>query len=227
MSYYGIQQLFINGTFAHALSTDLLTKICPLDGSVLAQIQCASRSDVRRAVRSAEKAGRYWRAVDMSERARILRSVARLIVQDATGLAILESRDTGRDVAEILERDVMPGARALERSADIADLPDISSVPFTITAPHLSFFIGDSKFPFKGALMAVSQVLVSGGTILLKPYDTSCLSTLRLASFFQEADLPAGVLNVLTGPDDPMTDWFAEYDNLSECCIGEMGHELS
>lgn len=227
MSYYGIQQLFINGEFVHALSTDLLTKMSPVDGSVLAQIQCASRSDVRLAVRSAEKAGRYWRAVGIRERARVLRLAARLIVQNATGLAILESQDTGRDVAEILERDVLPGASALERSADIADLPDISGAPVGAPRPQLSFFIGDSQSPFKSAVMAVSAVLVSGGTILLKPYETSCLSTLRLASLFQEAELPAGVLNVLTGPDELMTGWFAEYESLTECCAGAKDHELS
>jgi betaine-aldehyde dehydrogenase len=213
MSYYGIQQLFINGEFVHALSTDLLTKMSPFDGSVLAQIQCASRSDVRVAVRSAEKAGGYWRAVGIRERARVLRLAARLIVQNATGLAILESQDTGRDVAQVLERDVLPGASALERSADIADLPDRSGAPLEAPRPQLSFFIGDSQSPFKSAVMAVSAVLVSGGTILLKPYETSCLSTLRLASLFQEAELPAGVLNVLTGPDALMTGWFAEYES--------------
>lgn len=226
MSYYGIQQLFIDGGFVHALSTDLLTKMSPVDGSVLAQIQCASRSDVGLAVRSAEKAGKYWRAIGISERARVLRLAARLIVQNATGLAILESQDTGRDVAEILEREVLPSARALERSADITHLPDSSGVPVGAITPELSFFIGDSEFPFKGAVTAVSKVLASGGTILLKPYETSCLSTLRLASLFQEAELPAGVLNVLTGPDDLMAGWFAEYEKLTECCFGAMGHEL-
>ena len=201
--------LHIDGKPVEAIGGATLSKINPATGEVLADVAMGDGRDVDLAVSAARRAfedGR-WSHKSPGERRQILLKLAELIEGDAENLALLESLDMGKPVAEALAIDV-PGAAAVWRfyaeandklydevaPAPRGDLAMIRRVPLGVVAAIVPW-----NFPFDMAAWKCAPALAAGNSVVLKPSERSPFTALRLAELAAEAGIPEGVLNVVTG----------------------------
>jgi aldehyde dehydrogenase (NAD+) len=167
----------------------------------------AAAEDVDRAVQAADRAMRGpWREVAPAERGRLLQRLAALVGAAREELAQLETSDMGKPIGQA-RGDVDGAVATLLYSAGAADKIEGATIPlgravvdFTLLEPQgVTAHIVPWNFPLGMALRSVAPALAAGCTVVLKPAEQSPLSALRLGALAQEAGLPDGVLNVVTG----------------------------
>jgi len=195
--WYG---LFIGGEFVEPLDGGGMKSVNPADEEVLAEVAVAGEADVDRAVRAARAAyDEVWGRMPGRERAKYLFRIARIIAERSRELAVLETLDNGKPIRE--SRDV--------------DLPLVSAHFFYYAgwADKLAYagFGPDPRplgvagqvipwnFPLLMLAWKVAPALACGNTVVLKPAETTPLTALRFAEICQQADLPPGVVNIVTG----------------------------
>lgn len=202
-------KLHINGKACDAIEGGQLPKRNPATGEILADVAMGSAADIDRAVHSARlaHADRRWSGKSPGERREILLRLADLIEQNAEELALIESLDMGKPVAEALDIDI-PGAvgvwryyaEAIDKLNDeVAPVPAgnlavVRRVPVGVVGAIVPW-----NFPFDMAAWKCAPALAAGNCVVLKPSERSPFSALRLAELAQQAGLPDGVLNVVTG----------------------------
>jgi aldehyde dehydrogenase (NAD+) len=188
--------LFIDGDFVDGHGSSFKS-INPATEEVLAEVAEANDADVDLAVKAARKAQRAWARMPGSERAKYLFRIARLIQERAREIAVLESIDNGKPIRETRDVDVPQAAAHFFYYAGWADKLEYSgygSTPVGVAGQVIPW-----NFPLLMLAWKVAPALACGNTVVLKPAETTPLSALLFAEICQQADLPPGVVNILTG----------------------------
>ncbi len=198
-SSYG---LFIGGEFVDATSGRSFKSVNPATEEVLADISEAGADDVDRAVRSARTAFESWGSLPGRERAKYLFRIARLVQERARELAVLETIDNGKPIRESRDVDVPLVAAHFFYHAGWADKLEYAGLgrdprPLGVAAQVIPW-----NFPLLMLAWKVAPALACGNTVVLKPAETTSLSALAFADICRQAELPAGVVNIVTGAGD-------------------------
>ncbi|MDQ1365447.1 MAG: aldehyde dehydrogenase [Acidimicrobiaceae bacterium] len=199
-SSYG---LFIDGEFHDPIDGRELKTVNPATEEVLAEVAVAGPADVDRAVRAARQAQQnVWGPMRPAERAKYLFRVARLIQERSRELAVLESLDNGKPIRESRDVDVPLTAAHFFYYGGWAD-----KLPYAGLGPDprplgVAGQVIPWNFPLLMAAWKLAPALAAGNTCVLKPAETTPLTALHLAQVLQQAELPPGVVNIVTGAGD-------------------------
>jgi aldehyde dehydrogenase (NAD+) len=192
--------LFINGEFVDPIDGGHFKTESPSSQEVLAEVSLAGPADVDRAVQAARRAyDEVWGPMPGKERAKYIFRVARIIQERARELAVLESLDNGKPIKESRDVDIPLAAAHFFYHAGWADKLAYAGLgprpkPLGVAGQVIPW-----NFPLLMAAWKLAPALATGNTCVLKPAETTPLSALLLAEIFQQADLPPGVVNILTG----------------------------
>ncbi|MFD4711454.1 aldehyde dehydrogenase [Streptomyces sp. NPDC058430] len=203
---------FINGTWTEARSRATFPTVDPATGKVTAHVARGEAPEIDAAVRAARTSfedGRWSRA-DPAARKRVLLGLAELITANAQELALLDTLDMGKPIAESYGTDVPGAAGVFAWYAEAADklYDEIAPAPpgnlATVRRTPLGVVgaVVPWNFPLDLASWKLAPALAAGNSVVLKPAEQSPLSALRLAELAAEAGLPDGVLNVVPGMGD-------------------------
>jgi 4-guanidinobutyraldehyde dehydrogenase/NAD-dependent aldehyde dehydrogenase len=202
-------QAFIDGQYVDAVSGKTFACISPIDGVCQGQVAECESADVELAVQAARRAfeSGVWSETSPVHRKKTLQRFARLIEKHAEELALLESLDMGKPVADALGIDVSASVRCLDWTAEAIDkvYGEIASTPQhelgLITREPLGVIaaIVPWNFPLLMATWKFAPALATGNSVILKPSEKSPLSAIRIAALALEAGIPPGVFNVLPG----------------------------
>jgi len=191
--------LFVDGEFSAPASKRYAPTIDPATERVLSEVAQADATDVAAAVRAAARAQRGWAARSGDERARFLFRIARLLLERSREFAVLETLDNGKPIRETRDVDVPLAAQHFFYHAGWADKLELAypgAQPLGVVGQIVPW-----NFPLLMAAWKIAPALAAGNAVVLKPAPTTPLSALRLCELFQQAGLPPGVVNVLTGDD--------------------------
>ncbi|TMK81853.1 MAG: aldehyde dehydrogenase family protein [Actinobacteria bacterium] len=192
--------LFIEGRFVDPLSGRTFETINPATEETLSVVSEAGPEDVDLAVRAAEKAWESsWRDLPGRERAKYLYRIARSLQERSREFAVLESLNGGKPIKESRDVDLPLAAAHFFYYAGWADklayaFPNREPRPLGVAGQVIPW-----NFPILMAAWKLAPALATGNTAVLKPAETTPLTALLLAEVIQEADLPPGVVNIVTG----------------------------
>jgi aldehyde dehydrogenase (NAD+) len=192
--------LFINGEFVEPKSGRRFTTINPATEEPLAEIAEAGAEDVGLAVDAARDAYRSrWRDLPGSERAKYLYRIARQLQERAREFAVLETMNGGKPIKESRDIDIPLAAAHFFYYAGWADKLEYAFPGRTPSPIGVAGQIIPWNFPMLMAAWKLAPALATGNTAVLKPAETTPLTALLLAQVIQEAELPPGVVNIVTG----------------------------
>ncbi len=198
-SQYG---LFVGGEMVEPAAGRLVPTVNPATGEALAEVSVADAADVDRAVAAARTAWEGgWRDLPGAERAKYLYRVARLLQERAREFAVLETMDGGKPIRESRDLDIPLAAAHFFHYAGWADKLDYAfsgrrAAPLGVAAQVIPW-----NFPLLMAAWKLAPALACGNTAVLKPAPTTPLTALLLAEVLRDAELPPGVVNIITGDD--------------------------
>jgi aldehyde dehydrogenase (NAD+) len=196
-SSYG---LFINGKFVDPASKGTFKTVNPATEEVLAEVSEAGEADVDRAVAAARKAyDNVWSKLSGRERGKYLFRIARLIQERSRELAVLESMDNGKPIKESRDVDVPLAAAHFFYHAGWADKLEHAGLGPNPQPLGVAGQVIPWNFPLLMLSWKIAPALACGNTVILKPAETTPLTALLFAEICQQADLPPGVVNILTG----------------------------
>ena len=193
-------ELFINGKFEKPSSKKYFDTINPATEEKLSSIAEANNADVNKAVVAARNAyDKGWKKTSPKERAKYIYRIARIIQEKARELAVIETLDGGKPIRESRDFDVPTAANHFFYYAGWADkleyaFPNRNPQPLGVAGQIIPW-----NFPLLMAAWKIAPALATGNTVVLKPAETTSLTALKLAEIIQEADLPPGVVNIITG----------------------------
>jgi aldehyde dehydrogenase (NAD+) len=193
-------ELFINGKFVPPASGRYFPSINPATGKRLTKIALGGEADINAAVKSARRAyEKIWGPMAPAERGKYLFRIARIIQEKSRELAILESLDGGKPIKESRDIDLPLVAAHFFYYAGWADklnyaFPGRNPEPLGVVGQIIPW-----NFPLLMAAWKIAPALACGNTVVLKPAETTSVTAMHLAKIFQEADLPPGVVNIVTG----------------------------
>ncbi|GAA0938340.1 aldehyde dehydrogenase family protein [Nonomuraea longicatena] len=190
--------LFIGGEFVEGGGTPFKT-VNPATEETLAEISTATSDDVDRAVRAARKAFGVWSAMPGAERAKYLFRIARIIQERARELAVLESIDNGKPIRESRDVDVPLVAAHFFYYAGWADKLEYAGFGAAPRPLGVAGQVIPWNFPLLMLAWKIAPALACGNTVVLKPAETTPLTALLFAEICAQADLPPGVVNIVTG----------------------------
>jgi len=194
--------LFIDGAFTSPDDHVQFPTLNPATGRPLATVAQASPADVDRAVASARRAFTSWSTTSGAERAKYLFRIARLIQERAREFAVLETLDNGKPIRESRDADIPLAAAHFFYYAGWADKLDYAGFGAAPQPIGVAGQIIPWNFPLLMAAWKLAPALATGNTCVLKPAETTPLTALLLAEVLQQAELPAGVVNIVTGDGD-------------------------
>src|SRR3989475_3751175 len=192
--------LFRGGREVAASDGAVFTPVNPASEEPLAEVARATAADMDRAVRAARLAfRRRWGSLPGRERAKYLFRIARILQERSREFAVLESMDSGKPIKESRDVDIPLAAAHFFYYAGWADklgyaFPGRVSRPLGVAGQVIPW-----NFPLLMAAWKLAPALATGNVAVLKPAETTPLTALLLAEVMQEADLPPGVVNVVTG----------------------------
>jgi aldehyde dehydrogenase (NAD+) len=193
-------ELFINGKFEKPSSKKYFDTINPANEEKLSSIAEANNVDVNKAVVAARNAyEKGWKKTSPKERAKYIFRIARIIQEKARELAVIETLDGGKPIRESRDFDVPTAANHFFYYAGWADKLDYAFPNKKPTSLGVAGQIIPWNFPLLMAAWKIAPALATGNTVVLKPAETTSLTALKLAEIIQEADLPPGVVNIITG----------------------------
>ena len=190
---------FVGGRFVPPSTDRWFASENPATGETLAHVAHGSESDVDAAVAAARRAQPGWSALPAEHRARYLYRIARLLQERAREFAVLETMDGGKPIRESRDVDLPLAAAHWFHHAGWADKLELA---FAGTRPEPLGVVGQVipwNFPLLMAAWKLAPALACGNTVVLKPAETTSLTALLLCELFQAAELPHGVVNVVTG----------------------------
>jgi aldehyde dehydrogenase (NAD+) len=190
-------QHFIGGAWQVPVAGEYFDTVDPSNGEKLASIAQGSAADVDAAVKSARAASSGWRTLSPHRRARYLYAIARLVQKHSRLLAVLETMDNGKPIRESRDIDIPLVARHFYYHAGWAQLleqefPEF--VPCGVVGQIIPW-----NFPLLMLAWKIAPAIATGNTVVLKPAEFTPLTALLFAEICQEAGLPAGVVNIVTG----------------------------
>ena len=195
-SSYG---LFVNGEFVDGGGKSFKS-ISPSTEEVLAEVAEADEKDVDNAVKAARRAySRVWSKMSGAERGKYLFRIARIIQERAREIAVLESIDNGKPIKESRDVDIPTAAAHFFYYAGWADKLEHAGFGPNPQSLGVAGQVIPWNFPFLMLAWKIAPALACGNTVVLKPAETTPLTALLFAEICQQADLPPGVVNILTG----------------------------
>lgn len=193
-------QLLINGQWVAPSGGKYFPTTNPATGEKLATVAQAEKADVNKAVQAARKAyDTVWGKMPASERAKYIYRIARLMQERAREFAIIESMDGGKPIRESRDIDVPLAANHFFYYAGWADKLDYAFPGKKVSPLGVAGQIIPWNFPLLMAAWKIAPALACGNTVVLKPAETTPLTALKLGELIQEAGLPDGVVNIITG----------------------------
>ena len=194
--------LFIDGDFVPGHGTPFHT-IAPSTEERLAEIANATEKDVDTAVAAARRAyDKVWSRMSGADRGKYLFRIARLVQERARELAVAESLDNGKPIKESRDVDVPLVAAWFFYYAGWADKLDYAGLGANPRSLGVAAQVIPWNFPLLMLAWKVAPALAAGNTVVLKPAETTPLSAHLFAEILQQADLPPGVVNIVTGAGD-------------------------
>lgn len=206
-------ELFINGKWVTPKSGKYFKTINPATEEILADIAEANSTDVDQAVKSARNAyDKTWSKLTGTERSKYLFRIARIIQERSREFAVLETLDNGKPIKETRDVDVPLSAAHFFYYAGWADkikyaIPGKMPKSLGVAAQVIPW-----NFPLLMAAWKIAPALACGNTVVLKPAETTPLTALLLAEVIQEADLPPGVVNIITGAGETGASLVSHHD---------------
>jgi len=203
------QKMFIGGKWAAAQDGKTFETRDPGEGTVIANVAAGDALDVDAAVAAAQEAFRKsgWATMPVNDRAVILHRLADLITKRQEIIAQIESLDVGKPRGQAAGFDVPHAAQTFRYYADLAvhtrrrePIAVSGFEAHTLRVPYgVCAFIFPWNFPFLLVGWGIAPALAAGNTVVIKPAEDTPLSTLYFAKLAEEAGVPAGVVNVVTG----------------------------
>jgi betaine-aldehyde dehydrogenase len=220
-----VAHLFIDGQWVSPQVPAAAEVFNPFDASVLATVDEAGPADAARAVAAARGAfdSSPWPATPVRDRAALLDRIAGLLVRDRDKIARLETLDTGKTLTESLQ-DVDDVVAVFRYYADLAgkdsgrlvDTGNPAVVSRIVTEPvGVCVLITPWNYPLLQISWKLAPALAAGNTVVIKPSEVTPMTTIRLVELAEEAGVPRGVVNLLTGSgrtvgaalvEDPLVD---------------------
>jgi aldehyde dehydrogenase (NAD+) len=196
-------ELFINGQWQAPLSKTYFDSVNPADESHLAKIAWAQAQDIDLAVQAARMAyENVWSKLSGAERGKYLFRIARIMQEKSRELAVLETLDGGKPIKESRDVDVPLACNHFFYYAGWADKLQEAFAGKDVAALGVAAQITPWNFPLLMLAWKIAPALACGNTVVLKPSETTSLTALKFAEICQEAGLPAGVVNIVTGYGD-------------------------
>jgi aldehyde dehydrogenase (NAD+) len=194
--------LFVDGEWVPPVDGKRATTLNPATEEVLASYTVAGPGDVDRAVAAARSAFTSWSRLTPAKRGAYLYRIARIMQERAREFAVLESLDNGKPIRESRDVDVPTAAAHFFYHAGWADKLDWAGLgpdprPLGVAAQVIPW-----NFPLLMLAWKVAPALACGNTVVLKPAETTPLTALLFADVCRQADLPPGVVNIVTGAGD-------------------------
>jgi len=189
---------FINGAFTKG--SNHFPSINPADEVVLSRVALGNAQDIDTAVDAARVAYEsVWSKMSGKERGKYLYRIARILQERSREFAVLETLDNGKPIRESRDVDVPLAAAHFFYHAGWADKLDYAGLG---NSPHPHGVAGQIipwNFPILMLAWKIAPALATGNTVVLKPAETTSLTALLFAQVCQQAELPAGVVNIVTG----------------------------
>ncbi|HEX6822945.1 MAG TPA: aldehyde dehydrogenase family protein, partial [Candidatus Sulfotelmatobacter sp.] len=189
--------LFIDGTWREPAAAEYFDTFDPSTGEKLATVAQGGAADIDAAVKAARSAAPKWRALTAHVRARYLYALARLVQKHSRLLAVLETMDNGKPIRESRDIDIPLVARHFYYHAGWAQLLDQEfpdHEPCGVVGQVIPW-----NFPLLMLAWKIAPALAAGNTVVLKPAEFTPLTALAFSELCQEARLPSGVVNIITG----------------------------
>ena len=192
--------LFINGQFRPSKSGNRFASVNPATEETIAEVTEADEADVDVAVKAARKAhDNVWSKMPGAERGKYIYRIARLMQEQARELAVIESMDGGKPIRESRDIDIPLAAAHFFYYAGWADKLNYAFPNRRPTSLGVAGQVIPWNFPLLMAAWKIAPALATGNTVVIKPAETTSLTALKLAEIFQQAELPPGVVNIVTG----------------------------
>jgi betaine-aldehyde dehydrogenase len=205
--------------FNHAVA---VTIVNPATEEPIAELEPAGLEETDAAIARARAAGPAWRAVAPGDRARLLRRLAGLVEEHGEELALLETRNVGKPIADS-RGEVGMVADVFHFYAGAVDkhhgetIPVAGGVDFTFREPlGVVGLIVPWNFPIAIASWKLGPALACGNTVVLKPAELTPLTAVRLGELALEAGIPEGVLNVVVGPGRVVGNRLVEHPHVAK-----------
>jgi aldehyde dehydrogenase (NAD+) len=209
-------ELFINGKWQQPTSGSYFKSINPATEENLSEIAAANEADVNKAVQAARQAyEKYWKKITPAERGKYIFRIARIMQERARELAVTETMDGGKPIRESRDFDIPTAANHFFYYAGWADKLNFAFPNKKANALGVAGQITPWNFPLLMAAWKIAPALATGNTVVLKPAETTSLTTLKLAEIIQEADLPPGVVNIITGAGETGA-WLTKHKDLNK-----------
>ncbi|GFZ32898.1 NADP-dependent glyceraldehyde-3-phosphate dehydrogenase [Clostridium zeae] len=217
----------VNGQWIETNTKKLIDIKSPIDQSLVGSIQAMSKEEVDAAIQNASEAQLSWRNVPLNERADILYKTADILDKKAEEIANIMVREVAKDKKSAVS-EVTRTADYIRFTADAAKSMEGESIPSdpfpgfnrskisVVTREPLGVILAISPFNYPVNLSAskIAPAVVAGNSVVLKPATQGSISALYLAKAFQEAGLPAGVLNTVTGRGSEIGDYAVTHDHI-------------
>jgi len=204
---------FINGAFTPHADKDAFATANPANGQEMARISQGSPDDVNSAVAAACKAQKGWASIGGAARARVLYALARLVQKHARMLSVLETIDNGKPIRESRDIDIPLVARHFYHHAGWAQLMEREFPGYESIG--VAGQVIPWNFPLLMLAWKIAPALAMGNTVVLKPAEYTPLTALLFAEICQEAGVPKGVVNIVTG-DGRTGALIAEHDDVDK-----------
>ena len=203
--------LYINGELINAQGARVFDSLNPSTGEVFCQIADANKDDMSSAIKAARDAfdSGVWSELSLEGRGRYLKRIAELIRENAKELADIECKDIGKTTKQTTFIDIPTAAETFEYFSKIEKV--LSDKELQTDHPVKSIIVRDPigvvgctipwNYPIIMAAWKIAPALIAGNTVVLKPSSQGCASVMKLAELAKKADLPSGVLNVVSTKD--------------------------
>ena len=206
---FGYKKLYINGELVDSINKKRIKVICPATGKAIAEIAEAGKEDAEKALESAQKGFKYWSKLTLSERSSWMSKLRVAILDKEAELRSAIIHEMGKTYAGSYEDiealvnslDWYPNAMKNLREEQIPDYENTHThkmiqQPAGVAVAYLAW-----NFPLLNVGFKLGPALASGCSIIIKPSDLSPLSTYMLGEILYDINFPAGVVNILTGPN--------------------------
>jgi acyl-CoA reductase-like NAD-dependent aldehyde dehydrogenase len=203
-------KLFIDGQYCDAASGKTYQSLNPATGEAVATVARGGAADVARACEAAQCAFTgAWGQMDGASRGQILTKAADLIMERLDEIAELETLDVGKPITETKSIDIPVaasylrwyGEMCLDNYGEAIPLPTSGQIDFSLRQPYgVVAGIAPWNFPLFLGMLKIGPALAMGNSVVIKPATITPMTTLLMGEIFAQAGLPAGALNVISGP---------------------------
>lgn len=217
----------VNGEWTSSESDQFIEIYSPIGNCLVGKVPAMTKEEVDFAIKSADEAQKAWRNVAVNKRAEILYKAADLLIEKADEMSSIMMREIGKD-KKSCESEILRSADYIRFTADTAKNLSGESIPgdsfpgfkknkiSVVTREPLGVVLAISPFnyPVNLAASKIAPALIAGNSVVLKPATQGSLCGLYLAKVFEQAGVPAGVLNTITGRGSVIGDYIVKHPDV-------------